>query len=235
MTRDEAKAAGLKHYTPTEPCKREHFGRRLVSTGQCCQCLTERSQTLEYKTQQAAYYKANREKTAVRQAAYYKANREKVSAQGAAYYKANREKIAAYYKDNYEKISARQAAYNKANSIAIAKNKAAYHIANAEKVASRQVAYRAANPHIIRALNAKRRAQKLQATPSWADTAAIKAIYEQASFMSKVLGEKQHVDHIYPLVSDEVCGLHVAANLQILSATDNIKKSNKLLPMYEML
>ena len=63
-----------------------------------------------------------------------------------------------------------------------------------------------------------------QAKVLWADTAKIEAIYEQA----RKLGH--HVDHIVPLNSELVCGLHVEHNLTILSPQDNIKKSNKFDP-----
>ena len=36
-----------------------------------------------------------------------------------------------------------------------------------------------------------------------------------------------HVDHIIPLISDNVCGLHCWDNLQILEEHLNYKKQNK--------
>lgn len=70
------------------------------------------------------------------------------------------------------------------------------------------------------ARNAYRRAMRLQATPVWADIDKIKNIYNTCP-------EGYHVDHIYPLLSDWVCGLHVHENLQHLSAKDNMQKGNR--------
>lgn len=73
----------------------------------------------------------------------------------------------------------------------------------------------------VAAKEAKRRATKLSATPSWANLEAIKNVYENCP-------KGYHVDHIVPLKGIEVCGLHVSWNLQYLPAMDNIRKGNKL-------
>lgn len=77
------------------------------------------------------------------------------------------------------------------------------------------------------ATSAKRRAKKLQATPSWADHEAISAVYSEAQRLQALLGVPLHVDHVVPLQGELVCGLHVETNLQIIPATLNRKKSNK--------
>jgi hypothetical protein len=66
----------------------------------------------------------------------------------------------------------------------------------------------------------KYRASKGIAQPVWASVDKIKEIYANCP-------EGYHVDHIYPLNSDWVCGLHVEHNLRIIPAKDNIAKSNR--------
>lgn len=81
------------------------------------------------------------------------------------------------------------------------------------------------------ATQARRRADKLQATPKWLteyQTEAIEVTYELAKHLSDVFGEKMSVDHIIPLKNKIVCGLHVPWNLQVMPKDVNSRKSNKL-------
>lgn len=81
---------------------------------------------------------------------------------------------------------------------------------------------------------AKWRARKKQATPAWANQSIILFYYEIATMITRETGMKVHVDHIIPLTSDVVCGLHCEQNLQLMSAGDNIRKSNKLIKFTEV-
>ena len=77
---------------------------------------------------------------------------------------------------------------------------------------------------------ATRRARQRNATPSWLSKEQrlqILDLYKlRDCFMQN--GLQYHVDHIVPLFGENVCGLHVPWNLQLLSPEDNLLKSNKI-------
>lgn len=83
------------------------------------------------------------------------------------------------------------------------------------------------NPHVFAALQVKREAAKKQRTPTWADHAAMRAIYKQAAKLTRETGILHHVDHIVPLLGKDVCGLHVPNNLRVVTADENMRKKNK--------
>lgn len=96
---------------------------------------------------------------------------------------------------------------------------------NAEYIKLKGRIYKEENRGKVNAWEAKRRASRMLATPSWLSGEHIKeieAIYMIASWYD----EPMHVDHIVPLQGKNVCGLHVPWNLQILSAEENRRKSN---------
>lgn len=73
-----------------------------------------------------------------------------------------------------------------------------------------------------------REKKKIQRVPVWANVKQIEQIYKDCP-------PTHHVDHIIPLNGNNVCGFHVEYNLQLLSAEDNILKSNKFDGTYENL
>lgn len=131
---------------------------------------------------------------------------------------------------NREKQLAQMKAYREANKEAIRPAKQAWKERNKEQVREANKVYQKANRGLMNARTAKRRALKKQATPTWADAAKIKEFYFAADFLGMVTGDWHHVDHVVPLQSKIVCGLHCEANLQVLPGLDNRKKGNTYWP-----
>lgn len=76
----------------------------------------------------------------------------------------------------------------------------------------------------------KRRRMLIQATPAWANPALMLVFYDEARIVSEATGIVHHVDHIVPLGSRYVSGLHCEANLQVLTGEENRSKSNRKWP-----
>lgn len=77
-----------------------------------------------------------------------------------------------------------------------------------------------------RAARAKRKQAKIQRTPPWADNEKIQRIYEECP-------DGYHVDHDIPLRGKLVSGLHTAANLRHIPASENLHKRNKFISYIE--
>jgi hypothetical protein len=77
-------------------------------------------------------------------------------------------------------------------------------------------------------LQNKRYADILKRTPSYADMEKIKQFYIDAERITQETGIIHHIDHIIPLKGICVSGFHHEGNLQILTAVENLTKSNKL-------
>lgn len=78
--------------------------------------------------------------------------------------------------------------------------------------------------------SARRKRMMAKATPRWADIDKMRAVYRMARQMTVLTGVPHHVDHIVPVNSKLVCGLHCEGNLQVLMAVDNLSKSNRTWP-----
>jgi|SRR4051812_3257060 len=73
------------------------------------------------------------------------------------------------------------------------------------------------------------RASKWNQCPPWVKGRVYKAIekiYIQAQILSLTMQEKFEVDHVVPLYGEYIRGLHIPANLTIISKAQNRAKSN---------
>lgn len=92
----------------------------------------------------------------------------------------------------------------------------------------RMAAWKRAHPESRDADNLRRRLAHKNATPSWANPFFIEEAYHLARLRTKMLNFKWHVDHIVPLRSKLVCGLHTHQNLRVIPAIINVQKGNRL-------
>ena len=118
-----------------------------------------------------------------------------------------------------------------------------YYVRNKEVVIARAAArpshetrvykdrYNQRNPEYRKAQTSLRKRRHREATPAWItqeQKQQIRGLYLSAQRLTKITGERYVVDHIVPLISDAVCGLHVPWNLRVITQEENLKKSNKL-------
>ena len=95
-----------------------------------------------------------------------------------------------------------------------------------------QKAWKERNTVWVRADTKARRRKHRLATPKWLtreQKGQIRELYKIAITMTKTTGEQYVVDHIVPLRSEFVCGLHVPWNLRVIPRQENLLKSNKLI------
>lgn len=107
---------------------------------------------------------------------------------------------------------------------------AAWYAANKDTRRLSKREWQVKNPHKATASVGRRRALKLNATPRWADEFLIEEAYALAALRTKMTGVEWHVDHLVPLQSPKVCGLHVHNNLCITLKEENQLKGNRYWP-----
>jgi hypothetical protein len=127
---------------------------------------------------------------------------------------------------NYESV----AKWQKDNADKCNENTKKWQEQNPSKVTATAKNYSMNNKGKVNANTAKRAAVKLQRTPKWLSKLHFKQIgifYDSASMLTEELGIEFEVDHIIPLRGDNVSGLHVPWNLQVITAKENRVKGSK--------
>jgi hypothetical protein len=104
-----------------------------------------------------------------------------------------------------------------------------WQLDNIDTVNGYKYAWRQRNKGAVNSFTRRRQLAKINKTPKWLtedDYWFIKEIYALAQYRSKVTGHKWVVDHVIPIQGKNVSGLHVPENLQVITNSANIKKSN---------
>jgi hypothetical protein len=130
-----------------------------------------------------------------------------------------RTKAMQYYYENYEK-----------NKERIIKTVSDWQKTNKEKY--RKIAKKCyeKTKHKRFAWQALARAAKRNAVPKWVNgelKQEIQKFYVEARVKTKETGINYEVDHIVPLMGDNVCGLHVPWNLRVITRFENRSKANR--------
>jgi len=152
-----------------------------------------------------------------------------------AYYLSNKPRLLEKNKERYivnkDSILEQTRIYKDKNKSVILEKQKEYYSENKEYYRDYNKQYEQVNRSKRVAINSKRRAAKLQALPKWLTKDELEQIEELflcARMFKLYTGEEYHVDHIVPLQGENVCGLHVPWNLQVIPAKENLSKSNKL-------
>lgn len=177
-----------------------------------------------YNLKGRKYYEDNSEKVNKRTSEYQKLHREDYSRRKRERYQADpesyREKDRDYREKNRDRLNEVARDRRKRNLEKYREKGKRYYHSNKCKMKRYRKKWTSKNKDKVAFYAAKRRANKKQATPEWADQEIIKSFYTEAQY----LGES--IDHIIPLSHPLVCGLHCEFNLQTLPLVDNIVKNN---------
>jgi hypothetical protein len=211
LTKNEAINLGEKFYFTGLVCKNGHISLRRVSGYRCVECEVSCRPKERENELAKIRYALNKEIVCQRKKEWRIKNYDKALEINKQSKARRKNKIAQYYLDNKEKflLQSRERYARDANKIN-QRHRARYQQNKA--------------PHFAKA--AKRRASKLQATPTWSEADKIIALYTGAEYLSRLTGVQWDVDHEVPLKHKLVSGLHVYSNLQLLPHVDNLKKSN---------
>jgi len=157
-------------------------------------------------------------------------------------------KVIQYQRDNIESVRAKNKAWGVANPerkrVLTTKALAKYAEKYPERLKAAKAKYRATtkgkhteqkylssyaeiNRPLAAARTRARNAAKTNAIPAWVNKFFVAEAYDLAARRSKLFGIEWNVDHIIPIKSKTVCGLHWEGNMQVIPRSVNVRKGNR--------
>lgn len=218
ITKEEAKALGLKRYFTGKPCLNGHLVERYAMNGGCAECrrlATEKCAPTR-KEKKAEYDKVRAEKYRVRRAnldaARYKSRKKEYAARWAAYYTTNR-----------RDLNRKNRIWREANQHWLE----AWREANRDILRERSRIHYRANKEDYRARGRARRAmiKGAEGSHTHMDVIRLKSLQRnKCACCKKSLSSGYHVDHVQPISKG---GSNGPSNLQILCPNCNLRKGAK--------
>lgn len=187
----------------------------------CSVCKTEKERTEFYKRAasrdglQPLCKKCND----IKSYKYYAAHPEKPKRYNAKWYRANKDRV---------RETGRR--YRLLNPRGSAERAAKHRRENPEHCAAYRSWWKKRNKALVAAQTRRRQAAKMRATPIWANDFLMGEAYSLAALRTDMFGFPWDVDHVVPLQSELVCGLHTEHNLQVIPRAANISKGNRVWP-----
>jgi hypothetical protein len=155
----------------------------------------------------------------------------------------NNERAKKWAKDNRERHREHGIRFRKANPEKSRAYTKAWRQKNLEYTREKAKEWNRANPERRRAIDRRRSERQIgrstpgarkcslkNVTPAWANHFFMAEAYRLAQLRTKMLGYPHHVDHIIPIRSKLVCGLHVENNLRVIPGSENMRKHNSYWP-----
>lgn len=230
--RSEALAAGATHYFTSLPCVHGHIDKRASKSGHCSECTRVRQKhrlttDVEYRKKHSEWnlkYITKRLADPVERKRITDRAKEVRNAKPETKIKTA---ILDQIRNQREDVKVRRRVVQKIRYAEKLKDDVIHIAARRERSAK----WARENKDRANAKTALRRAARQQATPPWLTDemkVEMQNFYVTAQLVVRLTGIQHDVDHIIPLSGETVCGLHVPWNLQILQATVNRAKHNKL-------
>jgi len=175
------------------------------------------------------------EKVRQQRKASSKNNKETVNKKRREKYKENPlaalESAKQYYKENVDRIKEQRRSRDVEDINSVRRKHRELH---RQRITDQVNKWRSSNRHKLSMNQARREAIKKRAIPSWSsdewEEFLVEEVYHLSKLRSNSTGIKFEVDHIVPLNSKTVCGLHCSSNLRIIPKIENTSKGNRWWP-----
>lgn len=232
ISRADAKAKGLDRYFTGKACKHGDVAERQTSDGWCLGPACEAAREARRKR----HYHRNRDRLLAEKRESYRAQPEVMRSRNREQYRksseARREYRKNYYHANKEACKKATKAFHEKNPTWRTSYNKQYWSENRDRLLRQQRKYYEDNKHLFLASNVKRKAALRERIPAWFgefDEFVMQECAGLARERERLTGIPHHVDHMIPLRADNASGLHCGLNLQVIPASLNMAKGNRMI------